>query len=556
MQQKKKNSPGKEHSVLPTSFTPPSSNTQHHDPHGHGRFQTIKISGLVLFLIGLGIFTASAFIGDYQFSSEALSAAAEKVPAERLEKLSNLASKEFSSSSAAIEAIETNINDDNSLNAYNLGEYTFWIMKAASSGPFRENSLLFFYLSIVLASLGALIYFLPDLKTLPGIKHNGIFFSSTMAKGALGILLGAWLIGFYILLYWFPEYIVNVIILVDPVSEFLRSQPADRWFMYGFLYTLVVAVMGVRMYIKYRNNAYHLVRTTSIIFFQLGFAFMIPAFLERLNQPSMDLKNAWPLNYSFFTDWNISNLLSSGNLGIFMLFWGVVLAVVVVPVMTYFYGKRWYCSWVCGCGGLAETLGDPFRQLSDKSLKAWKIERIIIHSVLVFAVVMTIMQLANFLSNGAVFSNYTWRVNQAYSFLIGSAFAGVVGTGFYPLMGNRVWCRFGCPLAAILGMVQKFKSRFVITTNGGQCISCGNCSTYCEMGIDVRWYAQRGQNIVRSSCVGCGVCAAVCPRGVLKLENTTPNERYNVVLDDSILAELTPKQMTAENPKSPLSIQS
>ena len=97
--------------------------------------------------------------------------------------------------------------------------------------------------------------------------------------------------------------------------------------------------------------------------------------------------------------------------------------------------------------------------------------------------------------------------------------SGVIGVGFYPLMGTRVWCRFGCPMAAYLGVLQKFFSRFRITTNGGQCISCGNCSTYCEMGIDVRWYAQRQQDIVRASCVGCGVCAAVCPRGVLKLEN-------------------------------------
>jgi polyferredoxin len=112
-----------------------------------------------------------------------------------------------------------------------------------------------------------------------------------------------------------------------------------------------------------------------------------------------------------------------------------------------------------------------------------------------------------------------YDVRTIYGFAISSIFAGVVGTGFYPLMGNRVWCRFGCPLAAYLGLVQRLKSRFRITTNGGQCISCGNCSTYCEMGIDVRAYAQRGQDIIRSSCVGCGVCSAVCPRGVLRLEN-------------------------------------
>jgi ferredoxin-type protein NapH len=100
----------------------------------------------------------------------------------------------------------------------------------------------------------------------------------------------------------------------------------------------------------------------------------------------------------------------------------------------------------------------------------------------------------------------------------------IVGVGFYPLMGTRVWCRFGCPMAAILGLLQRFNSRFRITTNGAQCISCGN---YCEMGIDVRFYAQRGQNIIRSSCVGCGMYAAVCLRGVLSLENCPQGRRTN-----------------------------
>jgi polyferredoxin len=286
--------------------------------------------------------------------------------------------------------------------------------------------------------------------------------------------------------------------------------------------------MGLRMAIKYRHSNYQLIRTGSVVFFQSCFAFLIPEILVRLNQPYYDFKNMWPLDYDFFFSWHIDALVASGGLGIFMLFWGIVLFAVGVPVFTFFFGKRWYCSWVCGCGGLAETAGDPFRQLSSKKLKAWKIERWLIHSVLLFAVIMTCTTLYTYISGNSKLGWIdTYDIQKSYGFLIGAVFSGIVGTGFYPLMGNRVWCRFGCPLAAYLGWVQRFKSRFRITTNGGQCISCGNCSTYCEMGIDVRWYAQRGQNIVRSSCVGCGICAEVCPRGVLKLETGSLKDRIN-----------------------------
>ncbi|MBL4655420.1 MAG: 4Fe-4S binding protein, partial [Bacteroidia bacterium] len=216
-----------------------------------------------------------------------------------------------------------------------------------------------------------------------------------------------------------------------------------------------------------------------------------------------------------------------GGVGTFMVFWGVVMTFIATPTLTYFFGKRWYCSWVCGCGGLANTAGDDFRQLSDKSLKAWKIERWSVHLVLVFVVLTTSLLWTNSFTNGAILGELSQNFSKAYGFYIGAIFSGVIGVGFYPLLGTRVWCRFGCPMAAILGILQKYFSRFRITTNGGQCISCGNCSTYCEMGIDVRWYAQRGQNINRASCVGCGICSTVCPRGVLNLENGPMKGKYN-----------------------------
>jgi polyferredoxin len=393
-----------------------------------------------------------------------------------------------------------------------------------------KNKWLLFLLTLIFAAIGVVINVLPDLKKYPGIKNDGIFKSAATNRGWIGVIVGTFLIGFYILLYWYPYYITPWIVMVDPLKKFLSggTGEASQWFLYGIMYTLSMMVMGVRMIIKYRHNKYQIIRTISVMFFQLGFAFLIPEILASLNHYEFNFVNMWPLDYDFFFEWNIEKLIAKGTLGIFMLVWGIALFVIGVPIFVYFFGKRWYCSWVCGCGGLAETLGDPYRQLSDKSLGAWKIERWLIHAVLVFAILMTAFVLYTFFTGeSTVLGLSSFDVRKWYGFFIGSVFSGIIGTGFYPMMGNRTWCRFGCPLAAYLGIVQRFKSRFRITTNGGQCISCGNCSTYCEMGIDVRAYAQKGQNIVRSSCVGCGICSAVCPRGVLKLENGPEENRVS-----------------------------
>jgi len=383
-------------------------------------------------------------------------------------------------------------------------------------GFFYAGNFFWPLITFVIAGLISYLVFFKDRS-----RHNNPQrHSSPVNTGWLGVIAGIYLIGFYVLLYWAPVYINNWIIMVSPVSKLLNGGVASRWFLYGLMYSVIVVVMGVRMMSKYQHNKYQRIRTMSVMFFQTAIAFLLPEILVRLNQPYYDFKNIWPLDYDFFFKYNLETLISSGGLGIFMLVWGIMLIAIGVPVITYFYGKRWYCSWVCGCGGLAETMGDPFRQLSDKSLRAWKYERYIIHGVLVAAVVMTCLVLVHYFTGKTTLLGLNAEnVKKWYGFLIGAGFSGVVGTGFYPLMGNRTWCRFGCPLAAYLGLVQKYKSRFRITTNGGQCISCGNCSTYCEMGIDVRSYAQKGQDIVRSSCVGCGICSAVCPRGVLRLEN-------------------------------------
>ena len=520
--------------------------------------KAIKNSGLIVFLMGLVFFTGTIFTGSFNITSDELNTYIKnknyknELIKTELEKAivtsENLTIFEFSSRvrnafkisndyyDSLISKYDAEKNWDKKGEQYQYKIYgkqhtlSFDLAKIAGDGFVKENAPLVWWLTFGLAIFGALLFILPNYKILgsAGIKNNGIYLESSTNRGWIAWLVLIYLVAFYLLLYFMPDYIVNWTFIFDPISKFLNGGLASQWFVYGFLYCTIMLVMATRMYIKYRHNKYQIVRTTSVLFFQIVFAFLIPEIMTSLNMPGYDFKNAFPLDYDFFFDWNLDTLNSSGAIGLFILVWGIVLTLVIVPIMVYFFGKRWYCSWVCGCGGLAETLGDPYRQHSNKTLKAWKLERWLIHGVLIFSLVMTIVTLYCYFTGAQSFLgiNSQW-IKDLYSFLIGAWFAGVIGTGFYPIFGNRVWCRFGCPLAAYLGLVQRFKSRFRITTNGGQCISCGNCSTYCEQGIDVRAYAQKGENIVRSSCVGCGICSAVCPRGVLKLENGPEKGRIN-----------------------------
>ena len=90
--------------------------------------------------------------------------------------------------------------------------------------------------------------------------------ASPDVTGWLGMLTGIYLIGFYILLYWSPQYITSWILIVDPLSLTLSGNEASQWFLYGTLYTVIVLVMGVRMMSKYRHNRYQLIRTGSVMF--------------------------------------------------------------------------------------------------------------------------------------------------------------------------------------------------------------------------------------------------------------------------------------------------
>jgi len=74
---------------------------------------------------------------------------------------------------------------------------------------------------------------------------------------------------------------------------------------------------------------------------------------------------------------------------------------------------------------------------------------------------------------------------------------------------ERGWCRYFCPIGAILAPFNKV-SILHMEVNTKECIHCDVCSDVCPMGIDV-------PNMHRDpECILCGKCVSACPKDGIK----------------------------------------
>src|SRR5690606_8350651 len=80
-----------------------------------------------------------------------------------------------------------------------------------------------------------------------GIKNDGIYLTGFTNRGFWAWMLGIFLTGFYIVLYFYPQYLglresgnTGLIALFDPLSYLLSGNPASQWFVYGTFYTIAV----------------------------------------------------------------------------------------------------------------------------------------------------------------------------------------------------------------------------------------------------------------------------------------------------------------------------
>jgi NosR/NirI family transcriptional regulator, nitrous oxide reductase regulator len=305
----------------------------------------------------------------------------------------------------------------------------------------------------------------------------------------------------------------------DALTQIYADRGFQQGYLYSLLYTVAMLVFGYVALVRWRSKAsdkrYQTYRYITLLSFQLAFFLIVNV----IGVQALSVKYAWrawglyqpfPLFFNTFFWWYPSDsnaikylFISSGLVGTFL----------IIPLLARYHGKR-FCTWVCGCGGLAETLGDRWRHLAAKGTRsrAWEFQGAVIFAA---SMVIGLVVVGIYKTDG---NNVWWRT---YSYLVDFWLVAVIPIALYPFFGGKLWCRYWCPLAAYNQILAKWFGKLKIVSNKS-CIQCTECSKYCQVGVDVMMYAKNQQPFDNSNtaCIQCGICVDVCPMDVLSFESS------------------------------------
>lgn len=327
----------------------------------------------------------------------------------------------------------------------------------------------------------------------------------------------------------------------------IKNAANGRSFYYSLAYCLLVLIFGIRR-IKRRKTPYVKRQTLVLNLFQWIPLFILPYIIF----PWMG-SNGWFSDGGFWqwfgetffsngkgegTDqyWRAFGFILAWPLFIFNAFteqplWGwlilsLIQTFVIIPLIVRRFGKGGYCGWICSCGALAETLGDAHRQKMPHG-PFWTRFNMIGQFFLWFAFGLLFFRIIgwiwpgsfwevafNYLLKGAPLSDKGLPYFN-YAYFVDLLWAGVIGVSFYFHFSGRVWCRFACPLSALMQIYQKAFGKFRIFADKNKCISCNVCTSVCHQGIDIMNFANKGKAMEDPECVRCSACVQQCPTGVL-----------------------------------------
>lgn len=170
-----------------------------------------------------------------------------------------------------------------------------------------------------------------------------------------------------------------------------------------------------------------------------------------------------------------------------------------------------FCGWVCPFGAVQDALDWVRRKLRLPTVrvpakldKILRYGRYVVLAGILYATISTVtLWFADFDPYRTLFGlGWIFEFNLAEQW---PAYAITIGVLIAAFFIPRLWCRYLCPLGAIVGLFQRI-SPLKIRRDKNLCIDCGRCNRACPMKLEIA-----SKNAVNFDCTACQKCTSVCP---------------------------------------------
>jgi ferredoxin-type protein NapH len=196
----------------------------------------------------------------------------------------------------------------------------------------------------------------------------------------------------------------------------------------------------------------------------------------------------------------IQNLIIFGTIPFFWI--GAIVAYGLIA-------GRGFCGWFCPFGTLNDLLS--FRKVKIRDSSSYS-KYVILIGTLVAAWYFADTMFCKFCPAASIEASIPYlflgvaRVNQPFLIHMGTLAGTLVGM----VLIARFWCRYLCPMGAILSLFNRV-SFLHLQLRASRCSSCGACTNSCPMGLDPHLEHDN------HNCIKCGECVEACEIGALSL---------------------------------------
>jgi len=223
--------------------------------------------------------------------------------------------------------------------------------------------------------------------------------------------------------------------------------------------------------------------------------------------------------------WYVLSVQTVGSIGIEALFSGLSRGVlnagfvfwVLVLISVLLFGRA-FCGWFCWFGGYLDLIEWGISdKLKVKLPRTMPLYLTAIPFVALFAKVYGSLLISWFDGIPATFvfklaDTQPWGGQQTgISILITAVLYGPVLLYFF---GRHAWCRYLCPIGALLKIFNGLGIGKVRLVNE-DCNGCGKCNRVCEMQVDVMGNLKDYGQVNSSNCIRCLKCTDGCPTSAI-----------------------------------------